>query len=393
MPDGAAWSLDNRLTVVLFAGLGGACDGLEAAGFPVHVAVNHDPVAVAAHAARHPHTRHLRGDVWEVDPLEATGGRPVRLLHASPDCTHFSRAKGRAPVSKAVRSLPWVVCRWAARARPETILMENVPELEGWGPLVARRKVGHVLRLDGSAAAPGERVVVQDQQLMPDRRRAGVTFRRFVAHLRRLGYAVEWRPLVAADYGVPTIRRRFFMVAQRDGGPILWPARTHAPRAKAPALGLASWRPAADVVDWLARGNPVHGRPRPLAAATMRGIERGIQRYGEAGAFIRSYYSQGKQDQAIADPLGTVTTKARHALIIVPPDGPATMRMLSPEECAAAQGFKPGALPEVVEIDGQRRRLTKTERYALVGNSVPPRWAELLARLNVRRELSMEAAE
>jgi DNA (cytosine-5)-methyltransferase 1 len=936
MPDGSPWSLDNRLTVVLFAGLGGACDGLEAAGFPVHIAINHDPVAVAAHAARHPHTRHLRGDVWEVDPVEATGGRPVRILWASPDCfpagtlvltsgghkpieevevgdlvlthkgrwrrvissatrkaetvavrghghyglvttpshgfyskritrrypsadpatgkrpgelrtlvenpywpaatamagklwatprtfpaaaipickgvefstnffylmgrwigdgsinkgdveiccgsaelpslraiakhaplrsadgdpiphrivdhgssalvvwgcqdlavwlreevggyseskrlplwclsmqrawreallagyvdadgwagartetktvskdlaigirllattlghaaalyrqdgragciegrtfmgrdtytvawrpeikrqtvfqdglhqyspvrevvpageqivislqveedesfvadgivvhncRHFSRAKGRAPVSAKVRSLPWVVCRWAGRARPETIFLENVPEIATWGPLVARRcpVTGRVVKLDGTIATPGERVPVQQQQLTPDKARAGRLFKAWTQHLERLGYRLDFRELVAADVGIPTIRRRFFLVGHRDGSTAAWPERSHAPRSKAKAMKLKPWAPAASVIDWSLPCPSIFTRKKPLAEATLRRIARGVMRYvveaaepfivpithtqasaargssvgepmrtittarrgelalisphvvsvshgeaspsgtrrrglgiqslgdpmntitksrdhalvagtlvqagygerpgqdpraldvgqpfrtmvgankhgvvaaflaqhhtgvvghpvtdpvsalsqscshqqpvavhlttlrgtSEAGraiaepapaitaggshvgtvyAFLQHYYSQGGQDQAPTDPLGAVTTKARSGVVTVTVRGELYaladigMRMLTPEECAGAQGFKPGALPLDVEIDGRRRPLTKTERYALVGNSVPPRWAELLARLNVRRALSMEAAE
>lgn len=126
----AQFAIDDRLTVVLFAGMGGGCDGLEDAGFHVHVAINHDPVAVAVHEMRHPHTRHLRCDVFEADPRKVCGSRGVRVLHASPDCTHFSVAKGSKPVSKRRRSLAWVVCRWAGTVRPETITMENVQEIK-----------------------------------------------------------------------------------------------------------------------------------------------------------------------------------------------------------------------------------------------------------------------
>lgn len=540
------WALDNRLTVVLFAGMGGACDGLEAAGFPVHIAINHDPVAVAAHQARHPHTRHLQSDVFEVNPLEATGGRPVRILWASPDCRHFSRAKGRAPVSARVRSLPWVVCRWAGMTRPEVIFLENVPEIRTWGPLIARRckDTGRVLKLDGTVAAAGERVPVEQQQLTPDPRRTGRLFRAWTAHLERLGYRLEWRELVAADVGIPTIRRRFFMIAHRDGAAAVWPERTHAPRSKAKALKLKPWTPAASIIDWSLPCPSIFDRKKPLAEATLRRVARGVMRYvvecaepfivpithtqaspprgldepvgavtvkpdrclvlgtlvqagygeragqppraldlaepfgtmvaggvkhgvvaaflaqhnggprqqdarpadepvsslttacshqqlvaahlltlrgtsrdgrpmaepspaitaggthvGTVYAFLQHYYSQGGQDQAATDPLGAVTVKARSGVVTVTVGGEPYlladigMRMLTPQECAGAQGFKPGALPTEIVIDGERRRLTKTQQYALVGNSVPPRWAELLARLNVRRELTVEAAE
>jgi DNA (cytosine-5)-methyltransferase 1 len=239
-----SFGLDNRMTVVLFAGMGGGCDGLEAAGYHVHLAINHDPLAIAVHEKRHPHTRHLRCDVFEVDPREATRGRGVRILHASPDCTHFSVAKGSKPVSKRRRSLAWVVVRWAGQVRPEVITLENVQEIQTWGPLIAKRDkvTGRVLKLDGSVAAKGEVVRVQDQQLVPDPRRKGVIWRAWLKHLADLGYSFEGKVLVCADYGIPTIRKRFFGVAKADGSPVQWPERTHAPRKLAKKLKLQQGR-------------------------------------------------------------------------------------------------------------------------------------------------------
>ena len=230
-----SFGLDNRMTVVLFAGMGGGCDGLEAAGYSVHLAINHDPLAVAVHEKRHPHTRHLRCDVFEVDPREATRGRGVRVLHASPDCTHFSVAKGSKPVSKRRRSLAWVVVRWMGQAQPEVVTLENVQEIQTWGPLIAKRDkvTGRVLKLDGTVAAKGEVVRVQDQQLVPDPRHKGRIWRAWLKQVERLGYHFEGRVLVCADYGVPTIRKRYFGVARRDGSAITWPERTHAPRKRA----------------------------------------------------------------------------------------------------------------------------------------------------------------
>lgn len=171
----AQWPLDGAITVVLFAGLGGACDGLEEAGCPVAVANNHDDVALAAHAARHPHTRHIRGDIFDVDPLMATRGRPVKILWASPDCRDHSVAKGGAPRSPRVRSLAWQVCRWAGMTAPEVIFLENVREIRGWGPLIAKRCriTGRVIKLNGTVAAKGEHVPVREQQLVRDKRRLG----------------------------------------------------------------------------------------------------------------------------------------------------------------------------------------------------------------------------
>ncbi|MDG4903190.1 DNA cytosine methyltransferase [Mesorhizobium sp. WSM4962] len=652
----AGFMLDNRMTVVLFAGMGGGCDGLEAAGFPVHVAINHDPVAVAVHERRHRHTRHLRCDVFEADPRKVTNGRGVRVLHASPDCTHFSVAKGSKPVSKRRRSLAWVICRWAGTVRPEVITMENVQEITTWGPLIAKRDpaTGRVLRLDGTVAAKGERVPVAEQWLVPDPRHKGRIWRAWLKHMRGLGYSFEHRVLVCADYGVPTIRKRFFGVAKADGGPIAWPVRTHAPRKVAKQLGLNPWIGAHTIIDWSLPVKSIFGRKKPLAEATLRRTARGVMRYvvqaakpfivpithsggdrvhdateplrtlttahrGElavvapalirtdqqsaarrngvqsveepvntlhtssgiavmgativgaggraaqssprdldeplgtttgkedrvlvaahmtkfnqngdgymptepldtviAGAprhavvaasviqtgygeregqaprvldlqepagtqvggskaalvaaflaqhnnderriggvnpgreadeplstvtasgsqqgviaatlgnmhgtnvdgrpideplstvsaggshahlilgFLQHYFGSGKQDDDVRQPLGALTGKARYGLVEVMVKGvphyidDIGIRMLEPEEGAAAHGFKPCALPDEITIDGKTRRLTKTEKYHLVGNSVPPRMIQLLAECNVRRELALEAAE
>lgn len=680
----AGFMLDNRMTAVLFAGMGGGCDGLEDAGFHVHVAINHDPVAVAVHERRHHHTRHLRCDVFEADPRQVTNGRGVRVLHASPDCTHFSVAKGSKPVSKRRRSLAWVICRWAGTVRPEVITMENVQEITTWGPLIAKRDpaTGRVLRLDGTVAAKGERVPVQEQWLIPDPRHKGRIWRAWRKHMDGLGFSFEHRVLVCADYGVPTIRKRFFGVAKADGGPIAWPVRTHAPRKVAKQLGLKPWIGAHTIIDWSLPVKSIFGRKKPLADATLRRTARGVMRYvveaakpfivpithtkgantartvddplctittarggenmvavpalirtdqqsaakrngvqsveepvntlhtssgiavmgativgaggrasqsspraleeplgtttgkedrllvaahmtkfnqngdgtmptepldtvmagaprhavvaasmissgygerpgqaprvldiqepagtqvdgskaalvaaflaqhntGEPGrsaedplstivtlgstqgvaavslqrqfgasvgadveepaptvtvgdhgktamvaatlgnmhgtnqdgrpideplstvsaggshahlilGFLQHYFGSGKQDDDVRQPLGALTGKARYGLVEVMVKGvphyidDIGIRMLEPEEGAAAHGFRPGALPDEITIDGKTRRLTKTEKYHLVGNSVPPRMIQLLAECNVRRELVLEAAE
>ena len=186
-----------------FAGGGGASTGIElATGRVVDIAINHDPDAILMHKTNHPHTVHYQASVWDVDPLEVTGGSPVGLLWASPDCKHFSKAKGGKPVDKNIRGLAWIVLRWAGTVRPRVVILENVEEFQTWGPV--RR--GH-----------------------PVKAKAGRTFRRFIDQLEGLGYAVEWRELVAADYGAPTTRKRFFLIARCDGQPIVWPEPTHAP--------------------------------------------------------------------------------------------------------------------------------------------------------------------
>jgi DNA (cytosine-5)-methyltransferase 1 len=246
----------SGLLVDLFAGCGGASTGIEAAlGRSVDVAINHDATAVAAHAANHPKTRHFKSDVWEVDPTDATGGRQVELLHASPDCRHFSRAKGGVPRSPRVRSLAWVVVRWAKAVRPRVITLENVVEFKTWGPLGA----------DGA----------------PLKSRAGETFDEWVQALVRLGYQVESRVLDASLYGAPTRRRRLFIVARRDGQPIAWPKPTHGP-------GLLPLRTAAECIDWSLPCPSIFDRKRPLAKATLRRVAWGIRRFvlGKAEPFV-----------------------------------------------------------------------------------------------------------
>ncbi len=251
-------ALATKLVVDLFAGGGGASTGIEQAiGRPVDIAINHDDAALACHRANHPQTRHLRTNVWDVNPLEACGGRPVGLLWASPDCRHFSPAKGSAPVSDRVRSLAWVVVKWAKAVGPDVILLENIPEFRNWGPVVAGRPC-------------------------PDRK--GKTFRRWLLDLQRAGpgYDVEFRELRACDFGVPTIRKRLFMVAKRRGtSAIVWPEPTHGP-------GLKPYRTAAECIDWTipcpsifltAEEGKAIGVKRPLADATLRRIAHGVVRY------------------------------------------------------------------------------------------------------------------
>lgn len=245
----------DEITVDGFCGGGGWSTGFELAiGRPVDIGINHDAAAIALHKKNHPYTRHYNENIWEVDPRTACAGRPVGWAHFSPDCKHFSRAKGAKPVSKNIRGLAWVVLKWAGTVHPRIISMENVVEFMTWGPLAAARdkKTGRVLKKDGTVAAPGERVAYQEQQLVPDKRRAGETFRQFVKELRELGYTVEWRELTACDYGAPTTRRRFFLLARRDGKPIVWPQPTHGdPRSAAVQSGkLRPWRTASEIIDW-----------------------------------------------------------------------------------------------------------------------------------------------
>lgn len=318
------WELDDAVTVVLFAGLGGACQGLEEAGCPVNVANNHDGVALAAHAALHPHTKHIKGDIFDVDPLVATDGRRVKVLWASPDCRDHSVAKGGAPRSARVRSLPWQVCRWAGKTKPVVVFVENVREIRGWGPLIAKRdpQTGRVMKLDGYVATKGERVPLFEQQLVRDKARAGRSFRRWRGHMRRLGYTYEDRDLNCADYGVPTARRRFFAVMRRDGQPICWPARTHAPRGVAMSLGLLPWVPAAAIIDWSLALPSIFERKRPLAEATQRRVAAGTKRYvlESASPFLMplTHHGEGRV-YSIDEPLQTVTSAHRGEIVLVGP--------------------------------------------------------------------------
>lgn len=290
---------DEEINVDLFAGGGGASTGLEMGlGRPVHIAINHNPAAISMHQANHPGALHLQTDVWAVDPVEALAGRRIGWFHASPDCTHHSQAAGGQPRKKEIRDLSWVVIKWAGIAKPRIISLENVKQIRQWGPLVAKRckETGRVVTLDmikcprtgkmvNRIAAPGERVPRNEQFLVPDPKRKGATWRRFLQQLESLGYVVEHQVLRACDYGAPTSRERLFLVARRDGQPIVWPEPTHAQK---PAKGQKPWRTAAECIDWSEPSKSIFGRAKPLAEATMRRIAKGIQRevIGKTQPFI-----------------------------------------------------------------------------------------------------------
>jgi DNA (cytosine-5)-methyltransferase 1 len=279
--------IHRELVVDLFAGGGGASTGIEQAiGRHSDIAINHDREAVAMHQANHPQTRHFVSDVFEVDPLEVTEGRPVGLLWASPDCKHFSKAKGGKPVSKKIRSLAWVVVKWAKAVRPRVIFLENVEEFQTWGPL-------------------GE-----DNRPCPERK--GRTFRRWIRSLEQLGYVVEHRELRACDFGAPTIRKRFFLVARCDGAPIAWPEPTHGAPDSLPVRQkkLKPWRTAAECIDWSQACPSIFERTRPLAEATLRRIAKGVMRYvvDAKEPFIVSLTHQGgERVEAVSQPFKTIT--------------------------------------------------------------------------------------
>lgn len=459
------------LVIDNFAGGGGASTGIELAlGRPVDIAVNHDPEAVAMHDINHPHTRHYCESVWDVDPRAITGGRPVDLCWFSPDCKHFSKAKGGTPVSKKIRGLAWVALRYAATVRPRVIMLENVEEFVTWGP-IAR---------DGR----------------PCPQRAGQTFASFVNALRRHGYQVDWRELRACDYGAPTIRKRLFLIARRDGLPIVWPAPTHGDPAspEVKAKRLKPWRTAAEVIDWSIPCPSIVGRKRALAENTLRRIARGLQRYvieahepfvvgdqaawitecangssqrnmpanqplrtlcaetkgghfalvsaflakhyggnytgpgssladplptvttvdhnalvtshleplreplpsanhyGAVRAFLMKYYGTG-DGQPLGEPLHTITTKDRMALVMIKGEPwqivDIGMRMLEPHELYAAQGF-PADYIHTHTASG--KRLSKAAQVRMCGNSVCPPVAAALVRANLIEQQQSEVA-
>jgi len=283
--------LPGEIVVDNFAGGGGASTGIEAAiGRPVDIAINHWPAAIAMHKANHPETKHFCENIWEVNPRDACAGRPVGLLWASPDCTQFSKAKGSQPRSKNIRCLAGVVINWAKAVRPRVILLENVEEFEDWGPL--------------------------DDEGHPIKARMGDDFRAWLGELSALGYAIEFRTLVAADYGTPTTRKRLFLIARCDGQPIVWPSATHGNGRP------LSWRPASEVIDWSLPCPSIFTRRKPLAEATMRRIATGIHRYvlGTANPFIVPLTHQGGvRVHDINDPMRTVTAAHRGELALAQP--------------------------------------------------------------------------
>lgn len=287
------------LIVDNFAGGGGASTGIEAAiGRSVDVAVNHDAEAVAMHKANHPGTRHHCQSIMAIDPQEActVDGRirPVLLAWFSPDCKHFSKAKGGKPVEKRIRDLAWIVVHWAKRLgpnAPQVIMLENVEEFRTWGPLA------------------------EDGRPCPERK--GQTFEEWVKQLRRLGYKVEWRELRACDYGAPTSRKRLFLIARRDGKPIVWPEPTHGPGRSKP------WRTAADIIDWSQPCPSIFERTRPLKPNTCRRIAAGIVRYvlDAAQPFIVPLTHHGSAERVYPadEPIPTITAANRGEMALVTP--------------------------------------------------------------------------
>ncbi|HDX0835781.1 TPA: DNA cytosine methyltransferase [Stenotrophomonas maltophilia] len=322
----------GEIVVDLFAGGGGASEGLkQALGIDPALAYNHDELAIGMHAANHPLTQHHREDIWHADPRVDVAGRPIGWFHASPDCTHFSQAKGGQPRSRKTRALSWVVLKWVGQllradrlhgtnTAPRIISMENVWQILTWGPLVAKRckDTGRVIKMDGTVAARGERVPVENQQLVPDKRHSGRTWQQFVAALRALGYAVEWRKLVASDYGAGTSRERLFLLGRRDGETIVWPQASHGS-----APGQQPQVTAAGCLDFSIPCPSIFTRARPLADATMRRIAKGVMRHviNSADPFIVPVTHQGgDRVHDVRDPMRTITAANRGELMLAAPE-------------------------------------------------------------------------
>lgn len=305
---------DDEIVVDFFCGGGGAGTGLEMGlGRPVTVAKNHSPAAISMHTANHPAARHFTTDVFEGDPDEECQGRPVGWFHMSPDCTHHSQAAGGQPRKREIRNLSWIGLKWAGKKRPRVISLENVKQILQWGPLMAKRDkaTGRVMKLDGTVAAIGERVPVQQQFLVPDPKRRGITWCRFVHLLEGMGYQVEWRIIKACDFGAPTSRERLFMIARCDGQPIVWPEPTH---AKHPVKGQQKWRTAADCIDWSVPSKSIFGRKKELAAATLRRVAKGMKKFvlDNPQPFIVPIANwSGELAQSANEPLRTVTSWPR----------------------------------------------------------------------------------
>ncbi len=345
--------INGELIVDNFAGGGGASTGIElATGYSVDIAINHDPEAIRMHKANHPNTKHYCEDVWQVDPVEACQGHPVALAWFSPDCKHFSKAKGGKPKDKFIRGLAWVACRWAGLVRPRVIMLENVEEFKTWGPL--------------------------NRSHRPIKAKQGVTFKKFVSQLVALGYEVQFRELVAADYGAPTMRKRFFLIARCDGKPIVWPEPTHAPAdSEAVKNGLLKpyvgaytqldfSLPCPSIFDTSEEIKEKYGirAKRPLAPKTMERIARGLKKFviDNAEPFIvQVNHSGAKSDycKSTDEPLNTITGK--HGFGIV-----------EPYMVPVGYGEREGQAPRVHDVEKPLPTIVGTGKHYLCETYLSP---------------------
>lgn len=291
--------LFDEIIVDNFAGGGGASTGIElATGRPVNIAINHDPDAILMHKTNHPYTEHYQASVWDINPEEVCRGRKVGLAWFSPDCKHFSKAKGGKPVDKKIRGLAWIVLRWAAKVRPRVIMLENVEEFQTWGPV---------------------------RKGKPVKSKVGQTFNHFIEQLKALDYDVEYRELKACDYGAPTIRKRFFLIARCDGNPIVWPEATHAP-ADSPEVTTGKKKPyksAAECIDFSLPCPSIFERAKPLVPNTQRRIARGLDKFviREAKPYLVHIGNGERNGQLpriydIDKPLNTVVSSCKQYLVL-----------------------------------------------------------------------------
>lgn len=394
----------DDMIIDCFAGGGGASVGIEMAlGRHVDIAVNHDPQAIRMHKVNHPDTLHLTEDIFSVDLERYVDGRRVPLMWASPDCTSHSKAKGGQPRNSGLRILPWAVHKHAKVLNPEVIIMENVEEIQEWGPL--------------------------NEYGFPIKERKGEEYKRFVGAMEDLGYNFDCRELVAADYGAPTTRKRWYAVLRKDGRDIVFPDQTHSKDG----IEYDKWLECGDYIDWSDLGKSVFDRKKPLAEATQKRIALGIQkyivnnphpymvrsnqvasfliqyhgetregdcrgqyldepiktldtsnRYGLVSAFLIKYYGTGC-GQELSLPLGTITTKDRFGLVTVEINGETYrikdifLRMLKPEELKVLQGFPKDY---IIDRDINWKPYPIKEQVARIGNSVVPVMAESLVRAN-----------
>ena len=292
--------MKGELIIDCFAGGGGASVGIEMAlGRPVDIAINHDPEAIRMHKVNHPDTIHLTEDIFKVDLQKYVKGRKVALMWASPDCTSHSKAKGGQPRKRGLRILPWAVYKHAKQILPEVIIMENVEEIQQWGPL---DKKGH-----------------------PIKERQGEDYKKFITAMKSLGYAFDSRELVAADYGAPTTRKRWYAIFRRDGKDIIWPEQTHFKDSE------PKRKQCGEFIDWSDLGKSIFGRKKPLAEATQKRIANGIRKYilenpkpyimknDEAVAFLIQYHGEQKagesRGQLLSEPIKTIDTSNRYGLV------------------------------------------------------------------------------
>lgn len=411
------------LVVDLFCGAGGTSTGalqaMNAAGVSSElVCVNHWPVAIETHAANHPGALHFCEPIETVDPVQATGGRPVNFLLASPTCTYYSKARGARPTSDQQRMQPYEVVKWVKATKPKVLIVENVHEFRDWGP-------------------------VDDETGRPIKEKAGINFHEWVAALKAAGmHDIEHRVLCCADYGDATVRNRFFLIARSDGQPIEWPSPTHAEKTLAKMLDLKPHRPASEIIDLSVPSTSIFARPKPLAQNTLARIARGFARCGQNGnpflvvlrrhadgrsmdlplptvtagglhiglvePMVTSFYSTARDARPISEPLHTVTTKDRFGLIepmiepivmsagqVVASDDVRRLtiggteylvdikfRMLQPHELAAAHSF-----PDDYDFHGGRTAATRQ-----IGNSVPVRTARALVASQLSAQTLEQAA-